>query len=117
MSFSLLVGIQNDDWYPTIADKLTHLMFGVVKFHVFQDGNKRTALAVCLEMLIRNGFLYCVPTFMRDMENVIVSVAEGTFDKSLLRDIIAARIEMKEEDEALKLRIFEALSARANRIQ
>jgi death-on-curing protein len=39
---SVLQNIQNDIYYPVIYDKLTHLIFGVNKFHCFFDGNKRT---------------------------------------------------------------------------
>ena len=43
---SALTQIQNDDYYPSFIDKLTHLMFACVKFHPFIDGNKRTALLI-----------------------------------------------------------------------
>lgn len=42
---SILCNIQNDEYYPTFIDKLTHLIFCLVKFHIFNDGNKRTAIA------------------------------------------------------------------------
>jgi len=42
---SVLFNIQNDIYYPTFIDKLTHLIFCLVKFHIFNDGNKRTAIA------------------------------------------------------------------------
>lgn len=35
---SVLMHIQNDDYYPTFVDKLTHLFFCVCKFHSFEDG-------------------------------------------------------------------------------
>ena len=37
---SALQHIKNDDFYPTLLDKLTHLVFCCVKFHPFLDGNK-----------------------------------------------------------------------------
>ena len=36
---SVLEHIQNDDYYPTFEDKLTHLFFCTCKFHCFEDGN------------------------------------------------------------------------------
>ena len=42
---SVLFNIQYDLYYPTFIDKLTHLIFCLVKFHIFNDGNKRTAIA------------------------------------------------------------------------
>ncbi len=43
---STLTHIQNDEFYPSFLDKLTHLIFSCVKFHPFLDGNKRTALYI-----------------------------------------------------------------------
>jgi hypothetical protein len=34
----VLEHIQNDDYYPDLQDKLTHLVFAVAKFHCFNDG-------------------------------------------------------------------------------
>ncbi|EHE4680399.1 type II toxin-antitoxin system death-on-curing family toxin, partial [Campylobacter jejuni] len=41
---SALEHMQNDDYYPSFYEKLTHLIFACVKFHPFLDGNKRTAI-------------------------------------------------------------------------
>ncbi|MCP4523664.1 MAG: type II toxin-antitoxin system death-on-curing family toxin [Candidatus Gracilibacteria bacterium] len=55
---SILTHIQNDKYYPIFADKITHLFFGLVQFHVFNDGNKRTSiLAVELFLYINNFIL------------------------------------------------------------
>lgn len=43
---SVLEHIQNDDYYPTFEEKLTHLFFCACKFHCFQDGNKRIAITL-----------------------------------------------------------------------
>jgi len=43
---SVLEHIQNDLYYPEFEDKLTHLVFSVNKFHAFNDGNKRTSIAL-----------------------------------------------------------------------
>lgn len=42
---SVLANIKNDEYYPTFVDKIAHLIFSLVKFHIFNDGNKRTAIA------------------------------------------------------------------------
>jgi len=34
---SPLEHIQNDDYYPTIEEKLTHLVFSIIKSHAFSD--------------------------------------------------------------------------------
>lgn len=60
---SVLQNIQNDDYYPTFEEKLTHLFFSACKFHCFQDGNKRIAITLSAQMLLFNGYLYCVSSF------------------------------------------------------
>jgi death-on-curing protein len=107
---SVLEHIQNDDYYPTFEDKLTHLFFGACKFHCFQDGNKRIAITLSTQMLLYNGYLYCASSFIREMENISYHVAAGNIDKDLLREIITAHIEEDEENEALKLKILNAIS-------
>ena len=108
---SVLTHIQNDDYYPTFEEKITHLFFCTNKFHCFQDGNKRIALSLCAQMLLLNGYLYCSSAFLREMENISYHVAAGRIDKELLGDIIRAIIyEEIETDEALKLRIVNAIS-------
>ena len=37
---SVLQHIQNDLYYPTFVDKLTHLFFCTCEFHCFADGTK-----------------------------------------------------------------------------
>ena len=39
---SVLQNIQNNEYYPTFADKMTPLFFCTCKFHCFQDGGANT---------------------------------------------------------------------------
>lgn len=107
---AVLQHIQNDDYYPTFEDKLTHLFFSACKFHCFQDGNKRIAIVLCAQMLLLNGYLYCSSHFIREMENISYHVAADNIDKELLHEIISAHISGDENDEGLKLKIFNAIS-------
>jgi death on curing protein len=107
---SVLQHIQNDDYYPSFEDKLTHLFFSACKFHCFQDGNKRIAITLCAQMLLLNGYLYCSGQFIRKMENISYHVAAGNIDKMLLHEIISAVINGDEDNEALKLKILHAIS-------
>ncbi len=107
---SVLQNIQNDDYYPTFEEKLAHLFFSACKFHCFQDGNKRIAITLSAQMLLLNGYLYCTSSFLREMENISYHVAAGSIDKDLLREVIAAHLAEESEDEALKLKIFHAIS-------
>ncbi len=57
---STLFHIQNDDYYPTFLDKITHLLYSVNKNHAFADGNKRSSLALSAYFLEINGYDYCI---------------------------------------------------------
>lgn len=107
---SVLEHIQNDDYYPTFEEKLTHLFFSACKFHCFQDGNKRIAITLCAQMLLLNGYLYCSSSFIREMENISYHVAAGKIGKELLMEIISAIIDGEMDSEPLKLKILEAIS-------
>lgn len=108
---SVLQHIQNDDYYPEFVDKLTHLFFCAANFHCFADGNKRIAITLCTQILLFNGYMYCASKFIRDMENISYHVAAGKIDKGLLREIIVSIIdEDYDENEELKLKIFNAIS-------
>lgn len=107
---SVLEHIQNDDYYPTIQDKLTHLFFSTNKFHCFADGNKRIAITLCAQMLLFNGYLYCASTFLRDMENISYHVAAGSINKDLLHEVITTLLAEEMDNESLKLKIFNAIS-------
>ena len=106
----VLSHIQNDDYYPSIEDKLTHLFFSACKFHSFLDGNKRIAIVLCAQMLLMNGYLYCAGNFIRDMENISYHVASGLIDKDLLHEIFIALLNDEMESETLKLKILHAIS-------
>lgn len=107
---SVLEHIQNDDYYPTFEDKLTHLFYSANKFHCFADGNKRIAITLCAQMLLLNGYLYCAGTFLHEMENISYHVATGRIDKDLLHEIICAFFMEDMENESLKLKIYHAIS-------
>lgn len=107
---SVLQNIQNDDYYPTFDAKLTHLFFCACKFHCFADGNKRIAIALCAQMLLLNGYLRSVHAFIRESENICYHVAAGAISKELLGEWILAVLSGAEDEEALKLKILNAIS-------
>lgn len=106
----VLQHIQNDDYYPTFEEKLTHLFFCACKFHSFQDGNKWIAITLSAQMLLFNGYMYCASSFLREMENISYHVAAGNIDKELLQEIITAHLMEEDDDESLKLKILNAIS-------
>ncbi len=108
---SVLVHIQNDDYYPTFVDKLTHLFFCVCKFHSFEDGNKRLAITLSVQFLLINGYLSVAQTFFRETENISYHVAAGHIDKDLLHDILDSIMRGNfEEDEDVKLRYYTVIA-------
>ena len=111
---SVLQHMQNDDYYPSFEDKLTHLFFSACKFHCFLDGNKRIAITLCAQMLLLNGYLYCSGRFIREMENISYHVAAGNINKDLLHEILSAVIKGDENEEGLKLKILNAIAVDEN---
>ena len=107
---SVLCHMQNDDYYPTFADKLAHLFFCTCQFHCFQDGNKRIAISLSAQFLLINGYLFIVPDFIRKMENISYHVAAGSIDKELLHEIVVAILDGDDDNEILKLKIIQAIS-------
>lgn len=107
---SALDHIQNDLYYPTFEEKLTHLVFAINKFHAFNDGNKRSSIALGAYFLELNGFDFCLKQFVLEMENVAVWLAKNQIGKELLGEIVLSLIENEEHPEELKLKIFEAVS-------
>ena len=107
---SVLDHIQNDLYYPTIEEKLTHLVFGINKFHAFTDGNKRSSLVLGAYFLKINGYDYCIETFVQEMENIVVWLAEGKISKGLLQKILSSLVYEDEYSEELKTELMLALN-------
>ncbi|QKG28751.1 type II toxin-antitoxin system death-on-curing family toxin [Campylobacter sp. RM16187] len=85
---SVISSIQNDDYYPSFIDKLTHLIFSCVKFHPFLDGNKRSAIFLAIFFMELNDKADIYEEFAALMEDVVVEVAAGNINKDELRLII-----------------------------
>lgn len=107
---SVLAHIQNDDYYPSLVDKLTHLFFCVCKFHAFVDGNKRLAITLSAQFLILNGYGLLTGNFINEMENISYHVAANNIDKDLLHEIIENYIAGNFDSEEIKLKIYESIS-------
>ena len=107
---SVLQHIQNDSYYPTFEAKLTHLFFCACKFHSFVDGNKRIAISLCVDMLNKNGYLRSLLGFIRDAENISYHVAASNISKELLGEWMSAVLRGEEDDESLKLKIYNAIA-------
>lgn len=106
---SPLEHIQNDLYYPEMEDKLTHLVFSINKNHAFNDGNKRSSLVLGAYFLELNGFDFVVKRFVREMENIVVWVADNVIDKNLLHQIISALLYEDDYPEAVKLALLDTI--------
>ena len=107
---SVLMHIQNDDYYPTFVDKITHLFSCTCEFHCFQDGNKRLAITLSAYFLLLNGYMAVAKDFFAITENISYQVAAGRIRKELLHRIMTAIMDgTYETDEELKLEILNAI--------
>lgn len=107
---SVLINIQNDDYYPTFVDKITHLFYCTCEFHCFQDGNKRLAITLSAYFLLLNGYMAVAKDFFTITENISYQVAAGKISKELLHRIMTAIMDGTYDiDEELKLEILNAI--------
>lgn len=107
---SVLTHIQNDSYYPSFEEKITHLIFSLVNFHMFNDGNKRTGIAASVYFLRINGLDYVTNTFLVEMENIVVWVASGYIDKDFLFEIVSDLIHYEYLSEETKIKLVSVLS-------
>ena len=107
---SVLNHIQNDDYYPEFVDKLTHLFFCACQFHCFADGNKRIAITLSTQFLLKNGYMFIAKDFISKMENISYHVAAGKINKELVHKIITLVLDGEYDiNEEIKLQIFNAI--------
>lgn len=107
---SVLQHIQNDDYYTTFVDKITHLFFCACKFHCFADGNKRIAITLSTQFLLKNGYMFIAKEFIGKMENISYHVAAGNIDKMLLHKIMTLIFDVEyDKNEEIKLEIYNAI--------
>jgi len=106
--------IQNDLYYPSFIDKLTHLFFAANKSHCFQDGNKRIAISLGSIFLLKNGYMDAAQRFLFKMETISYHLAAGRIDKDFLRDIIDSIIYEEDYSEEIKLKLIQCMSDEEN---
>lgn len=105
---STLDHVQNDFYYPELEDKVTHLIFSFNKNHCFNDGNKRSSIALAAYFLTINNLEALVGKFILEMENVVVDVADNVFDRDLLYEIVISILYEDDYSEELKMKIIQA---------
>lgn len=80
-----LIHIQNNKYYPNFIEKSTHLFFNLIKSHIFNDWNKRTAIFGLLLFWDINWFDF-LQSFAK-LEDITIWVAKWHLEKQDLRKI------------------------------
>lgn len=75
-----------EELYPDIFTKAASLYEGLCNYHVFMDGNKRTAAIAMYRFLIING--YDLTATNKQLEDYTLSIAENNPDLSDVADWI-----------------------------
>ena len=86
------------DPYPTIIDKVSIIVWSVIRGHVFFDGNKRTRISTLLIMLEANGIHLNAEN--DELIDVAINIADGQsgFTIDNLRSWIVQRISQESNE-------------------
>lgn len=79
------------DLYPTLWNKAAILFEGLVNYHVFVDGNKRTGFVATARFLSMNGY-----TFTASNEDVVTTTL-NVATKNISQEELAEWLEMNSE--------------------
>lgn len=79
--------------YPTVEDKISHIVFSIIANHIFLDGNKRTGASV-LEKLCEDNNLNLSYTEDELIELVLL-IAQSKVNREYIRDWILERKDRK----------------------
>ncbi|MGH3652207.1 RhuM family protein [Glutamicibacter sp.] len=91
-------GFGGDDLYQTVEEKAAHLLYFVVKDHPLADGNKRSAAALFVSFLARNGLLYNEDGYAQVTSNALAAItllvaSSDPKEKDLMISLIVKMIE------------------------
>ncbi|GAA2222371.1 virulence RhuM family protein [Herbiconiux moechotypicola] len=67
-------GFAGEELYPTVEEKAANLLYLVVKDHPLSDGNKRSAAALFVTFLARNGLLTAPDSTPRIANNTLAAI-------------------------------------------
>ena len=68
----IMFPIYQVDRFPTLFMKIACLIQRIICNHVFNDGNKRTALGCCIQMFFINGYSFTVDD---EVEKFLISIS------------------------------------------
>lgn len=107
---STLDFVQDDLYYPEIADKAAYLMYSLCKGHYFADCNKRISITLTANFFLKNGYMYLLKNFMEEMEAIGYHVAAGHIDRDLLTEVMRCIVNDEDYSESIKIELMEAMS-------
>lgn len=110
----MLENIQNDMYYPEIADKAAYMMYSLCRGHYFSDCNKRISITLTMYLFLQNGYLFVAQNFMKNMEDIALDLAAGCMEKELLTKIMHCLVNDEDYPESILLGIA---TARAKRLE
>lgn len=110
----MLEKIQNDMYYPEIADKAAYMMYSLCRGHYFSDCNKRISITLTMYLFLQNGYLFVAQNFMKNMEDIALDLAAGCMGKELLTEIMHCLVNDEDYPESILLGIA---TARAKRLE
>jgi death-on-curing protein len=96
-SIQSAIGRPYSGYHRTIHLKAAALLHALIQNHGFVDGNKRSALIVTLMMLERSGYRLNLDRSER-IDDVVVSVADGSTDFDALARWFKARLRSSQAD-------------------
>ena len=108
----MLENVQNDVYYPEIADKAAYMMFSLCRGHYFNDCNKRISITLTMFFFLQNGYLFVAQNFMKNMEEIALDLASGCMEKDLLSEIMHCLVNDEEYNESILLGIANAREQR-----
>ncbi len=74
----------DEELYPTTAEKASALGFSLIQNHPFVDGNKRTGHAAMETFLMLNGFE--ISASMDEQVEIVLGVSSGKIDRTTFTD-------------------------------
>ena len=110
----MLENIQNDMYYPEIADKAAYMVYSLCRGHYFSDCNKRISITLTMYLFLQNGYLFVAQNFMKNMEDIALDLAAGCMEKELLTEIMHCLVNDEDYPESILLGIA---TARAKRLE
>jgi len=91
-------GFGDFERFPTLYDKAAALAEAIINFHVFRDGNKRTALLAASAMLQLNG-MYVDSPYTKEVQMMLAVAAKRVTVSELAEWLRVHSFPLAEESE------------------